>query len=179
MSPCYQKIHTIAKNGDISKMHKWNFAKVSTTNPSILPYALYKHTPFQKVEMLRYSVTRRWRKKVSLRNLSRVPKFKAITRICMLDKVIVLAIQQNATNIWKWCLKCVVMVLPIFEKIWAPSSEFVSSSIPSWQILTAHAQPFRGPGIWLSVWRFLLTHCLYERAAKVLRAVSPEPSLLA
>ena len=28
--------------------------------------------------------------------------------------------------------------------IWAPSSESVSSSIPSWQILTAHAQPFRG-----------------------------------
>ena len=27
---------------------------------------------------------------------------------------------------------------------WAPSSEFVSSSIPSWQILTGHAQPFRG-----------------------------------
>ena len=27
---------------------------------------------------------------------------------------------------------------------WAPSSEFVSSSIQSWQILTAHAQPFRG-----------------------------------
>ena len=27
---------------------------------------------------------------------------------------------------------------------WAPSSESVSSSIPSWQILTAHAQPFRG-----------------------------------
>ena len=28
--------------------------------------------------------------------------------------------------------------------IWALSSEFVSSSIPSWHILTAHAQPFRG-----------------------------------
>ena len=27
---------------------------------------------------------------------------------------------------------------------WAASSEFVSSSIPSWKILTAHAQPFRG-----------------------------------
>ena len=27
---------------------------------------------------------------------------------------------------------------------WAPSSEFVSSSIPSLQILTAHAHPFRG-----------------------------------
>ena len=26
---------------------------------------------------------------------------------------------------------------------WALSSEFVSSSIPSWQILTAHAQSFR------------------------------------
>ena len=26
----------------------------------------------------------------------------------------------------------------------APSSEFMSSSIPSWQISTAHAQPFRG-----------------------------------
>ena len=38
-----------------------------------------------------------------------------------------------------------------YKTIWVPSSEFVSSSIPSWQILTAHAQPFRGPGIWLSV----------------------------
>ena len=28
--------------------------------------------------------------------------------------------------------------------VWAASSEFVSSSIPSWQILTTHAQPFRG-----------------------------------
>ena len=28
--------------------------------------------------------------------------------------------------------------------IWAPSSEFVSSSIPSWQIVTAHVQPLRG-----------------------------------
>ena len=27
---------------------------------------------------------------------------------------------------------------------WAASSEFVSSSIPSWKFLTAHAQPFRG-----------------------------------
>ena len=30
------------------------------------------------------------------------------------------------------------------QTLWAPSSKFVSSSIPSWQILTAHAQPFRG-----------------------------------
>ena len=32
----------------------------------------------------------------------------------------------------------------LHKNIWAPSSEFVSSSIPSWQILTAHDQPFRG-----------------------------------
>ena len=35
----------------------------------------------------------------------------------------------------KWLHTCI---------IWAPSSEFVSSSIPSWQISTAHVQPFRG-----------------------------------
>ena len=28
-----------------------------------------------------------------------------------------------------------------------------------------------GPGIWLSVWRFFLIHCLYERAAKVLASL--------
>ena len=39
-----------------------------------------------------------------------------------------------------WCL-----VRPfVYFHTWAPSSEFVSSSIPSWHILTAHAQPFRG-----------------------------------
>ena len=32
----------------------------------------------------------------------------------------------------------------LINYMWAPPSEFVSSSIPSWQILTAHAQPFRG-----------------------------------
>ena len=39
---------------------------------------------------------------------------------------------------------CEVCVWTAFMKKWAPSSECVSSSIPSWQILTAHAQPFRG-----------------------------------
>ena len=32
----------------------------------------------------------------------------------------------------------------MFHDKWAASSKFLSSSIPSWQILTAHAQPFRG-----------------------------------
>ena len=31
--------------------------------------------------------------------------------------------------------------------------------------MSSHSE---GPGIWLSVWRFLLTQCLYERAAEVL-----------
>ena len=59
------------------------------------------------------------------------------------------------TGIWTFCgvalfLSCRTQSClgfwSFFErtKIWAPSSEFVSSSIPSWQILTAHAQPFRG-----------------------------------
>ena len=38
-----------------------------------------------------------------------------------------------------WKLYILIMIY-----IWAPPSEFVSSSIPSWQTLTAHAQPFRG-----------------------------------
>ena len=37
-----------------------------------------------------------------------------------------------------------IMHLLYEDMKWAPSSEFVSSSIPSWQVLTAHAQPFRG-----------------------------------
>ena len=43
-------------------------------------------------------------------------------------------------------LTCSVRSLPTLchtQILWAPSSEFVSSSIPSWQVLTAHAQPFR------------------------------------
>ena len=38
----------------------------------------------------------------------------------------------------KFFLKCTN------NNICGASSEFVSSTIPSWQILTAHAQPFRG-----------------------------------
>ena len=41
-------------------------------------------------------------------------------------------------------LKNQVLILIFYTLFWAASSEVVSSSIPSWQILTAHAQPFRG-----------------------------------
>ena len=37
-----------------------------------------------------------------------------------------------------------LIILTWLGNKWAASSEFVSSSIPSSQILTAHAQPFRG-----------------------------------
>ena len=40
-----------------------------------------------------------------------------------------------------WVKTCTEIIIVIK---WAASSEFVSSSIPSWQILTAYAQPFRG-----------------------------------
>ena len=44
------------------------------------------------------------------------------------------------------CTFCFLNTIPYntFNVKWAPSSEFVSSSIPSWQISTAHVQPFRG-----------------------------------
>ena len=51
-------------------------------------------------------------------------------------------------NVFKNKLTRVYQILivpcPTLSDNWAPSSEFVSSSILSWQILTAHAQPFRG-----------------------------------
>ena len=69
--------------------------------------------------------------------------------------------------------------------IWAPSSEFVSSSIPSWQILTAHAQPFREArdlAFCLKVpLDSLLVWASSEGSGETARicAGSPEPSLLA
>ena len=72
-----------------------------------------------------------------------------------LDQVV----NEEAMTVWPWQVLSVVLSFPVFDAagatftsgactlviiFWAPSSEFVSSSIPSWQILTAHAQPFRG-----------------------------------
>ena len=45
-------------------------------------------------------------------------------------------------NMRSWNYLSLIAALIMF--ICGASSEFVSSSIPSWQILTAHAQPFRG-----------------------------------
>ena len=51
---------------------------------------------------------------------------------------------------------------------WAPSSEFVSSSIPSCQILAAHAQPFR--------WARDLAFCLKVPLESLLVLASSEGS---
>ena len=84
--------------------------------------------------------------------------------LCKPDKHLSLALQQlspwfshyNPSNSTKSTSPCfyiggIVAVhlskmaaTMIGTSIWAASSEFVSSSIPSWKILTAHAQPFRG-----------------------------------
>ena len=58
----------------------------------------------------------------------------------------ILCVHFNSKSCWiektrKKSWKCNYLSLFIN---WAPSSEFVCSSIPSWQIVTAHAQPFRG-----------------------------------
>ena len=45
----------------------------------------------------------------------------------------------------RFAIKCSAILMPLASfPTWAPSSEFVSLSIPSWQISTAHVQPFRG-----------------------------------
>ena len=69
---------------------------------------------------------------------------------------------------------------------WASSSEFVSSSIPLWQILTAHAQPFRGAGDLAFCLKVPLDSLLIwtssegsGETARMRRLGSPEPSLLA
>ena len=68
-----------------------------------------------------------------------------------LDGLIYKALHTNSITLQTW--------------IWAPSSEFVSSSIPSWRILTAQAQPFRwgqGSGF-LSEGSSWLTACMSEQ----------------
>ena len=46
-------------------------------------------------------------------------------------------LKWRKTQLWPF-------LLVLLNYKWTASSEFVSSSIPSWQNLTAHAQPFRG-----------------------------------
>ena len=113
-SPCYQNIYNSAIFRErLSAIPQ----KLLQLNPKVLPYTLYKHTPIQKVEKLCDIAWQRDDGRMSpFRNLSGVSKFKAIKQICMFDKVTVFAIQQNATNTWKWCLKIILMVLPLFEK---------------------------------------------------------------
>ena len=52
----------------------------------------------------------------------------------------------NSLGAAQWRINSVMQFnsLKILGHNWAASSEFVSSSIPSWQIVTAHAQPIRG-----------------------------------
>ena len=54
-----------------------------------------------------------------------------------LSAVIERKILESLAFLLSWRLENIMFIC-------APSSEFVSSSIPSWQVLTAHALPFRG-----------------------------------
>ena len=56
--------------------------------------------------------------------------------------------RRLVTSLQRNCLNTARRLSKIIDSyslvnIWAPSNEFVSSSILSWQILTAHSQPFR------------------------------------
>ena len=51
---------------------------------------------------------------------------------------------QVCVILYVHCRLLIKMIKKCHNHNWAPSSEFVSSSIPLWQILTAHAQTFRG-----------------------------------
>ena len=61
-----------------------------------------------------------------------------IQTICLFDLFFYVPVNL-LRSCWAWSVNLSTLFL-----IWAASSDFVSSSIPSWQILTAHAQPFRG-----------------------------------
>ena len=54
---------------------------------------------------------------------------------------IYMALQNNTRQLKQYNVELMYMY---YLYIWALSSDFVSSSIPSWQILTAHAKTFRG-----------------------------------
>ena len=58
--------------------------------------------------------------------------------LCWVSQVILLFRGAQTQNLFELSI-CICYFIT-----WAPSSEFVSSSILSCQILTAHAQPFRG-----------------------------------
>ena len=68
-------------------------------------------------------------------------------QVDLLGAQVNLLVLSYSGSILNFCCKIIVkrnIHESCWNERWAPSSEFVSSSIPSWQILTAHAQPFRG-----------------------------------
>ena len=64
-----------------------------------------------------------------------------IVAISKIWKILAKGVQQPL--LWHHVNRAICRPISYCSYIWAPSSGFVSSSIPSWQILTAHAQPFR------------------------------------
>ena len=97
-------------------------------------------------------------------------KYRSLTHICSMKSIFV--------SHWSIILK--VLYSNIKR---APSSEFVSLSIPSWQIVTAHAQLFRGARDLAFYLRVPLDSLLVWASSggfgETARMRSPEPSLLA
>ena len=68
-------------------------------------------------------------------------------KICSVKRKRMVKITAAWNDVEVFCIKLLVKQKLVQNNTstnnWAPSSESVSSSIPSWNILTAHAQPFR------------------------------------
>ena len=96
-----------------------------------------------------------WLINLNSRNKINVGNFKALPNLSM--QILFLLIKQQFKTAYSLRNNCLALSVSKSQRALtnrAPSSEFVSSNIPSWQILTAHAQPFRGArdlAFWLKV----------------------------
>ena len=83
---------------------------------------------------LKYIMTECWKTQIRLTGLIWSGTNEKFCLVCLAGP----AVNNNTEVLFRVCL----VIYRVIK--WAASREFVSSSIPSWQTLTAHAQPFRG-----------------------------------
>ena len=72
------------------------------------------------------------------------PHAQHIPYTCLRTNSFLIMFFSSIFSFWVFIGKNILLILGQANWYRAASSEFVSLSIPSWQILTAHAQPFTG-----------------------------------
>ena len=90
-------MHTMMRKRQYFQSTRVKFRQSFFINRNVLSYMLYKYMP----KCCNTACQQDDERMPPFRNLSGMPIFKTIKRTCMFDKVIVLAIKQIATNIWK------------------------------------------------------------------------------